>query len=370
MRDFTSTRRNNPCQVCGDTKGKCRETPVIRLCMTFADALQSIPGFRFVGRTKDDLWGKWVEEDDRDWTDQERDRWRQEQDQKRQQRADAEAQRRSASMSAEERDRHNRQLLGSLSLHPLDRISLHDRNLTDEQIAEWGVKSVDQWQKLEHEFPHALPGVNLTGDALNVPGAGYLCPIHDVEGFLVGFQIRLRDGDTRYLWLTSATKKRPHGSTPHLPNGELPLAVHRPSQILERSIAFTEGVGAKPHITAQRRGQITIGAAGGQFASSPNTLKTSLDRLSIELDAKTIDFYPDAGAVHNRHVMRQYRFTWRLLQKWGYHVRVAWWEQETKAAPDIDELEDFSTIVWLTTAQTEAMAHPRFDWLERIQKRL
>lgn len=370
MKDFISTRRNNPCQLCDDTKGKCRETPTIRLCMTFADAIQSVPGFKFIGRTKDDLWGKWVEDNDRTWTDQERDRWRQEQLDKRQHRAEEEAQRRAAAMTAEERDRHNRQLLDQLTLHPIDRADLHRRNLTDEQIAKWGVKSVEQWQKLEHELPHTLPGVNLTGDSLNVPGAGYLCPIHNVEGFLVGFQIRLRNGDTRYLWLTSATKKRPNGATPHLPNGELPLAVHRPEQLVKQNIALTEGVGAKPFISSQHQGQVTIGAAGGQFASSPKTLKATLDRLSVELNTKTIDFYPDAGAIHNRHVMRQYRSTWRLLRKWNYQVRVAWWEQETKAAPDVDELEDFSTIAWLSTAQIEAMAHPRFDWLEQIKKKL
>jgi hypothetical protein len=338
--------------------------------MTFADALQSVPGFKFIGRTKDDLWGKWVEDDDRTWTEQERDRWREEQRDKRQQRAEEEAQRRAAAMTAEERDRHNRRLLDQLTLHPIDRADLHRRNLTDEQIAKWGVKSVEQWQKLEQELPHTLPGVNLTGDSLNVPGAGYLCPIYDVEEFLVGFQIRLRDGEIRYLWLTSATRKRPNGATPHLPNGELPLAVHRPEHLIEKNIAFAEGVGAKPFITAQRRGQVTIGAAGGQFASSPKTLKATLDRLSVELDTKTIDFYPDAGAIHNRHVMRQYRSTWRLLRKWNYQVRVAWWQQETKAAPDVDELEDFSEIAWLSTAQIEAMAHPRFDWLEQIRKKL
>ncbi|MBW4445175.1 MAG: hypothetical protein KME10_29150 [Plectolyngbya sp. WJT66-NPBG17] len=254
MKNFISTRRNNPCQICGDIKGKCRETSSVWLCMTFADALESIPGFKFIGRTKDDLWGKWVEENESDWTDQARDHWRQEQSRKRQQRAEAEAQRRAASMTAKERDRYNRQLLDRLALHSVDRADLHKRNLTDEQIAKWGVKSVGQWQKLEHELPHTLSGVNLTGDSLSVPGAGYLCPIQDVEGFLVGFQIRLRDSDIRYLWLTSATKKRPNGSTPHLPNGELPLAVHRSEHLIQQNIALVEGVGAKPFITAQRRG--------------------------------------------------------------------------------------------------------------------
>ena len=370
MSDFTSTRRKNPCQICGDIKGKCRETSRIWLCMTFADALQPVQGFDFIGQTKDGLWGKWVEASDISWTDQERDRWRQEQSLKRQQRNDAEAQRQAASLDARERDRHNRQILNSLTLHPSDRANLHQRGLSDEQVTKWGVKSVEQWQKLEHELPYTLPGISLTGDSLNVPGAGYLCPIPDVEGFLVGFQIRLRDGDLRYLWLTGATKKRPNGPTPHLPNGELPLAVHRPEQVVRRTIALVEGVGAKPFITAERQGQVTIGAAGGQFASSPKTLKASLDRLASELDTKTIDFYPDAGAIHNHHVMRQYRATWKLLRRGGYEVRVAWWGQETKAASDIDELEDLSAIVWLTTAQVEAMAHPRLDWLEQIKKRL
>ena len=370
MRDFISTRRNNPCPICGDVKGKCRETSSIWLCMTFADALQPVLGFKFIGCTKDGLWGKWAEEDKRSWTDQERETWRQTQMRQRQQRSEAEAQRRATALEAEARDRPNRQLLDLLTLHPDDRANLHQRTLTDAQIAAWGVKSVDQWQSLDPKLLPALPGVNLTGDALNVPVPGYLCPIQDVDGFLVGFQIRLREGDLRYLWLTSATKKRPNGPTPHLPNGELPLAVHRPEQILERGIGLTEGVGAKPFITAQRRRQVTIGAAGGQFASSPKTLKASLDRLSVELDTKTIDFYPDAGAIANRHVMRQYRATWRLLDQWGYQIRVAWWGQETKAAPDIDELADFSAIAWLTTAQIEALAQPRFDWLEHIQKRL
>jgi hypothetical protein len=29
----------------------------------------------------------------------------------------------------------------------------------------------------------------------------------------LGFQLRLRSGDTRYVWLTGKTKKRPNGPT-------------------------------------------------------------------------------------------------------------------------------------------------------------
>ena len=83
-----------------------------------------------------------------------------------------------------------------------------------------------------------------------------------------------------------------------------------------------------------------------------------------------IEFYPDAGAVRNRHVMRQYRATWKLLKQWGYSVQVAWWGQETKADADIDELDDLTSIRWLSVAQIEVIAHPRFDWLDRIQRTL
>jgi hypothetical protein len=274
-------------------------------------------------------------------------------------------------MGAEVRDPHYRQLLDQLRLHPEDRADLHRRGLTDAQIDAWGVKSTEQWQQLHSPLPPTLPGVSLDGFSLNCQ-PGYLCPIHDVQEHVVGFQLRLRSDDEggRYRWLTSATKKRPDGPTPHLPNGELPLAVHRPPHILRRAIALVEGVGAKPFITAQRQGQVVVGAAGGQFASNPKTLKATLETLAQELGTKTIEFYPDAGTLQNRHVLRQYRATWKLLRKWGYGVQIAWWGQTTKASPDIDELDDCTAIGWLSTAQFEALAHPTFDWLERIRRTL
>ncbi len=369
---FIATRRGNPCQACGDTTGKCRETTSTLLCMTFTEAAAALPGLKFLGRTKDDRWGKWIEATGQEWSDAQREQWRRERQQLQAQRAQAEAQRRAAALPALERDRYYQQLLDQLSLHPADRTDLLRRGLSDEQIRHWGIKSVEPWQQLDQALPHTLPGVSLSGGGLNVAGAGYLCPIRDVNGLLVGCQIRLRVADAggRYRWLTSATKKRPHGPTPHLPNGELPLAVHRPQQLQRQPIAFVEGTGAKPFILCERRGQVVLGAAGGQFASSPDTLQYTLSVLAAELGTKEIEFYPDAGAVLNRGVMRQYRATWKLLRQWGYQVRVAWWGQETKASPDIDELEDAAGIEWLTTAQLEALAHPRLDWLQQMQQRL
>jgi hypothetical protein len=338
--------------------------------MTLADTGSAPPGFRFIGTTKDELWGKFVLDDGRtsssNWNTSIQQRQRRQPSQR-----DSDRQRPSQGVSAQVRDPFYRQLLDQLTLHPEDRADLHRRGLTDAQIDAWGVKSTEQWQQLQSPLPPTLPGVRLDGMGLNCQ-PGYLCPIQDVQEHLVGFQLRLRTDNEggRYRWLTSTTKNRPDGPTPHLPNGELPLAVHRPPQLLRRAIAFAEGVGAKPFITAQRQGQVVVGAAGGQFASSPETLKATLETLAQELGTKTIEFYPDAGTLQNRHVLRQYRATWKLLRKWGYGVQVAWWGQTTKASPDIDELDDCIAIGWLSTAQFEALAHPRLDWLERIRRTL
>lgn len=364
-KQFIPTRKTDPCALCGDITGKCRTTQSVRLCMSLTEAIP-IPSFKFLGRTKNGLWGKWIADTGQDWTEQQRQNWQYELDRRRL----AELQHLTVSLPASDRNQHYQRLLNQLSLHPADRADLQRRGFSDEQIEHWGVKSVEQWQTLDQELPHTLPGVSLSGKSLNTSGAGYLCPIHNVEGQLVGFQLRLRDANTggRYRWLTSATRQRPDGPKPHLPNGELPLAIHRPGSVRRSTIALVEGVGAKPFILAQRLGVVTIGAAGGQFASSPDTLKHTLEALSTELNSQTIEFYPDAGAILNRQVLRQYRATWKLLRQWGYEIQILWWGQETKSSPDIDELEDFSQLQPITIAQFETIARPRLNWLAQIQR--
>lgn len=355
---FTVFRRGNACPLCESSSGKCKHAEGLVLCMSFTDEI-NVPGYKFVGRTQNDVWGKWVV-DHGDRSEAEREAWRQQQQLRRQQRQAEEAQRRAAAMPAAERDSHYRRLLEQIALHPDDRADLHRRGITDEQIQRWGVKSVEQWQRLTIELPHTLPGVNLDGSSLNVGGAGYLCPILDVDGLLVGFQIRLRESEEgRYRWLTSKTKKRQNGPQPNLPSGELPLAVHRPQQITRKAIALVEGIGAKPFLAAQRLGAVTIGAAGGQFSSSPATLRCTVDRLAAELGTKQVEFFPDAGSPQNQTVLRQYRKTWRLLQRWGYSVEVAWWGQESKDVADIDELQDLKAINFLTVSQWEGIVAGR-----------
>jgi ribosomal protein S14 len=371
-RSFTPTRQSNPCRICGDIKGNCRQTPAdLNLCMA---ASGTLPGFRYLGQTKDGLWAKYILDDGLVQNQAERDRRWQEQQLLRQHRAAVEAQRHAQSLSATERDRLYRQLLTQLSLHPDDRSDLHRRGLTDHQIEAWGVRSVEQWQKLIIELPFTLPGVNLDGKSLNTPYPGYLCPIHDLAGLIVGFQIRTRQpkpGHPRYYWLTSRTKKRPNGATPHLPNGELPLAIHQPEQADNTSIALVEGTGAKPHLLAQRLNSVTIGAAGGQFAASSKLLQETLTQLSGQLQTQTILFYPDAGAVQNKNVLRQYRNTFKLLRQWGYSVEIGWWGQTDKRThTDIDELEQLDQIRYLSVVQFEKIAAQHTGLIHQLQKLL
>jgi hypothetical protein len=352
MSQYTPTRKGNPCQICGDTKAKCRETEgSVLLCMTFSDVIgaPNVSGFKFIGRTKNGLWGRWVADDGQSWTEQQREEWKRTQATQRQLRATQEKERHTQSLSAKERDRYYRKLLNQLELHPDDRADLLRRGLTNKQIKAWGVKSVEQWQKLTSRVSPSLSGVSSDGYSLNVSGAGYLCPIRDINGLIVGCQIRLRQSDEgRYRWFSSITKARPDGPTPHLQNGELPLVIHRPSKLKLNSIGMTEGVGAKPFITSEKLGQVVIGAAGGLFTSSPQLLKASLERLACELETRTIDFYPDAGSLTNRGVTRQYEATWNLLKEWGFVVRVGWWKQFAKEQPDIDELQSLSAIGFIT----------------------
>ncbi|MGJ3248240.1 MAG: hypothetical protein ACFE0I_19420 [Elainellaceae cyanobacterium] len=367
MSVFTPTRRENPCQICGDTTGKCRETDQTLLCMNIADASQPIPGFTFIGRTKDELWGKWIA-NNTPWklepsTPQDRNHQQQNRIPKRD-RSKISHPSRPESLSNDERDRRYRQILNQLTLHPGDRADLHRRGITDDLIHHWGFKSVEQWQSLDQTFPSSLAGISSSGRSLNTPFPGYLCPLYDSEKRITGFQVRSRElkaNTPKYYWLTSKTKSNPDGATPHLGNGELPLAVYSPSPPPKKeAIALVEGTGPKPLLTAQRLGIITIGAAGGQFSSSPQTLRHILDETTRTFIHKTVEFYPDAGAICNPHVLRQYRATWRVLKSWGYTIQIMWWKQLTKTDPDIDELSDLSSIRPVTEAEFDAIArHPQ-----------
>lgn len=316
----------NPCQVCGNKSGKCRESDDgnLLLCM---ESAQAPSGFKFIGPTKDRLWNQFVEGEEM--------------------REDSSIQ----ALTIVERDEQYQRLLNLLTLSESDRADLERRGFTPEQIERFEARSVRQWQPVpEGLVSEPLPGV-LPGGKLNTQ-EGYIAPIRDVDGLIVAFQIRqTTSGDGgRYRWLTSKTKKNPDGASPHV-DGELPISVHQPQEKTSANIGLCEGTGVKPFLAAERSGQVMIGAAGGNFPASKDTLKKTLLKLAGKPKSPIqvcLTFYPDAGSTDNPQVLKTYRATFELIERLGYSLNVAWWGQDAKEKPDIDELTDFDQIEYLT----------------------
>ncbi|ABW32012.1 plasmid replication protein, CyRepA1 family [Acaryochloris marina] len=327
-------RGANHCPVCDSHDGRCRGGGDIVLCMSETQDIGTVNGYKFRKLTKNYLWGIWAPHTGEDfnaidWETRKALREKQAEE-KRQQRIARE-------LPIELRDQQYRQLLSDLSLCSMDQGDLVRRCMSQAEINGFQAFSVGQFQRVK-DFSLDLPGV-LPDGFLNSQG-GYLWPLYNVHGQITALQLRKRnvDTDNRYIWLSSFTRRNPNGNGPHV-NGEIPLAVYKSFGPYSR-IALVEGTGVKPYLLSQRLQLPTIGAAGGLWASSPETLRETLTVLSKSAEqTPIITLYPDAGAVRNLNVFHQYQRVIRLLEEWGYAVEVAWWGQTYKEnSCDIDEL--------------------------------
>jgi len=366
-----TTKRNGACEICDDESGKCRRHEDIHLCMTFADAkfgeIQN--GFKCIKPDKGKGWAVFKIDHSQEWSDEQHRDWKANAQARKQRRVlDAEA-RKKRSLVAEERDRLYRQLLNELSLHPDDRADLKRRGFSNSQTELSGVKSVSQYQQLQSQYPELLPGIETGGQQLINLGTGYLFPIRNKDGLIVGCQIRLRSLPTgqknRYRWLSGGEEK---GHVPHFfpkggnPEGELPLAICRP-ETQSPFVGLAEGTGAKPNLVALRWGMFTIGAAGGQWLASEATFREALEIGITESGGDScIRVFPDAGDVLNQSVAARWEKLILTLQGWGYSVLVGWWNQRTKTDPDIDELtpEQFAQIRYLEPKDFSAIISEQF----------
>ncbi len=350
---YTPTRIGNPCIHCSDTKGNCRthKTGEMHLCVSLAGSKkgEKSQGYVAIGDTSDGRWLQLLPDNGTEYSSEKirelRLEWQRQEEQAKRDRIIGE-------MPATERDRHYRDILAQLSLCSDDKADLVRRGFTNDQIVKSNFKSVERWQKLSKTYPGNLPGINSRGDGLITHTPGYLCPIPDDNGLIVGLQVRKRiltEGDTqRYYFLSQDSSIRL--------NDQIPLAVFSPCECLDKRIGLVEGVGAKPFLTCERLGIPVIGAAGGHWASSEKHLKQALLQLGVgEGDAVTI--FADAGSVRNKSVIHQYKRTEYLLESWDYVVSFAWWCQVDKSFGDIDELkpEQCNEIRFLSTAEFKAL---------------
>jgi hypothetical protein len=366
MGKFAPTNRHNPCLICDDISGKCRQhdNGELHLCMIYADArLGEIQnGHKCVKEAKAGNWASFKIDNTKEWTQQQRLEWQQSNQQRRQLQAKEDEVRRRRSLSAAERDQQYRALLAELTLHPDDKADLLRRGFTHKEIELCGFKSVQSYQKLQTQFSELLPGIGTGGKNLIVQYGGYLCPVRDIDGLIVACQIRLRALPTgesnRYRWLSTKEQTLHLYTTGFNPKAELPLAIHRPTGKPE-GIALVEGTGAKPFLTSQRLNALVIGAAGGQFLASESILKNSLNEFSSELGGvKELTIAPDAGDISNQQVVNRWQKLTAVLKTWGWSVRFAWWGQIHKTDPDIDELENLSCISYISPDEFFKLSDP------------
>ncbi|MBD2124229.1 hypothetical protein [Trichocoleus sp. FACHB-262] len=378
---FTLFKRENSCPACQSSDGRCKETEEgLILCMASLDS-DEIPGYRNRGRSRNGTWVILTPKQD-DWSERQRQDWRAEIAIKRQQRKQQEDQHRTKSLSNEERHRFYSPLVAQLDLEPQDREDLARRlraiDTPEEEIPQLiqdsGFKSVPKGHKLREPLPHPLPGVSLDGRSLSTQ-AGLFIPVKNFDQQIIGYQTRLRDNSNgRYRWGSSSSKKRPNGPKPNLANGELPLAVYFPLTTPTHT-ELAEGLGHKPFANSIRTSGIIIGAAGAQWSSSPEQLRESLDRSSRMTGSNLVIINPDAGAIHNPAILRQYYKTAQLIEAWGYEVRFRWWGQytkDTKDCGDIDEIDSatFASARLLTIAEFKALAPQQEAEIEKLNQLL
>jgi len=374
MSAFKSLKRD--CPVCNGARKDCRQNTLTNLIHCRHSDANPVD---YVFRGLDKIgFGIWAEKRELEAASTEqREKWRQQRSLEKQQRLQAEAKRNAEALPAVERDRYYRQLLNQLTLNPIDKTDLLRRGISEEQIKSWNIKSIERWQKLDSPLPSELPGVSLDGRSLSNYHTGYIVPIQSPSGEITGFQIANRarsEESPKYPWLTGRNKKRPNGPQPNLPNGEIPLTVAFPSVadiVSQYRIGLCEGLGVKPRLAAELLGIPVIGASGGLFAASSETLRSYLRKICPTDSSITCVLLPDAGSPQNPDVIRNYLNLKELLATWGYSLAIAWWGQAAKTDPDIDELkitsydniqyiswEEFSKKQYRQSQQNSQARHP------------
>jgi uncharacterized protein (DUF927 family) len=296
---FLPCKTSNPCQICGCGDGRCRETDGdLVLCMNATGSHQTPNGWKWRGlEKKGGQWGMFApvgNEQDRAaskaiWAE------------KKAEREAKEAEDLAASPSKEERDRDYQYKIKNHQLRDGDLVDLTRRELTEADI-----KALTPFSE----------------------NRGYVIPIRDIDGLMVGGQVRCRKGSGggRYRWETTGKNRLPE-------TGEMPIA-HWFPEAPPTAIALTEGTGVKPYAASRRLNALAIGASGAQFCASEKTLKAALDRFP-ELPLLLV---ADGGAVAVPAVMQTYQKVQKLLADWGREPLVTWWGQLTEADGDIDEI--------------------------------
>ena len=351
MSKYIATKSHNPCPICTDVSGKCRtfvDSPVV-MCMTFVDGYKGeiTNGYKYSKATKNGSWGVWYPDQGEDTFN--RDKWQQERKAKQEQAELLKRKQAENSLTNEQRSLAWGEIIAGLTLAPDHRQNLLDRGFTPEQIELSGFRTIEKYQPIKSGNP-LLAGVSSDGKRLTNSGRGLLTPIKDDCDRIIGCQVRLDDGgDGRYKWLSSA---KFGGAQPNLQNDELPIGIYFGDRS-SRIVGIAEGASIKPQLAANKFGINVIGAAGGQWAGSPEQLKDYLEKYHNQ--SEPVRIYADAGSHHDDAVMGRIHKLSKLLQSWDYEAAIAWYGQCNKTDGDIDEItqEKFDDIEYLNLPDFE-----------------
>lgn len=287
---ITTHNRNNPCPVCGNTDGGCKEAhdpakgdKPVTLCRTYADArkFEIINGYICIGEQKNGHTATFAEHDpnyssnrpklsksELEIKEAER-RREQEQQEKRE---------KEAALSRSGRNVYHKEILEELNLSPRHKEHLISKGLTEEEISKKGFRSITRKQILKGKYPKNLPGIIIENGVtkLNNITDGILCPVIDTWGYITGFQVKNIDNPncSKYYWI-SYTELGKTVKTKEF--NELPIAVAVPAELKTTDIYLAEGTTIKPDIAARELGAIVLGAAGGNFPQQ--TLKAYYEAI-------------------------------------------------------------------------------------------
>ncbi|MFO5491752.1 MAG: hypothetical protein ACLBM6_04200 [Cuspidothrix sp.] len=249
-------------------------------------------------------------------------------------------------MSREDRDLWNRKIISTLSLSESDRTHLRNvRGLTDQQIDNWGFRSVMPNQRLVgNDWPDNLPGYRHDKNQLAISGAGILSPFKQVEQ-IVAFKVRLTEkkNDQRYTCVSSQKYTQYHI------DGEQPLAVLvNDSNRTDHGFFVTEGNELKPVIVHLKYNLPVLGGARYWHTS-----KNHADKFLPLIKEKStiINLAVDAGDVLHKDIPIKWYREYKFFESQGFTTRFTWWDQVSKESKDIDELPDLSSVEFINLDQ-------------------
>jgi len=174
-----------------------------------------------------------------------------------------------------------------------------------------------------HDLLCSVPGFVIRNGHLRLNGAGLLVAISNVDGHLVGFQVRYGPGD--YRWLSSGAG----------PSTGAPYHVARPRERRDQRIYVVESP-KTANVLADRLGAVVIATAGhGNWKVAREPLGHLIAREGAEVVVIAFDADdPDARATTVAQVEHSRQQLAAAARDMSFHVKLARWAHADGKGPD------------------------------------